>query len=664
MRDFQISRYLKKWLPLIIIFLVAMTAVSWRLLSVFHKYTASAVIEYLNPGASTGYAPDSTKLDLTEIYSSANMAKVMDNLELDSTVYSLDKLCESITVEAVENEQSAAIQEAYNEAGEEYTEIPTEYIVSCTMGAPADEELVRRILNETLDVYFEQFSEKHINTGELHNSTSGIADTDYDYLEMTEMIDGSINDAIETLDIMYNVSPTFRSSETGYSFQDIANEFRLLGNINISRLYAEILGGKITKDQEVLIAKYNNRIAQYGLTMQKAEEDIAEVKAIIDAYVQKMRESGNTDMDYNYILNEVYDNYFTDDGGRNFVDQYVEYDTLLANLVGYNDTWDYATVDIAYCEYIIDVFQDMSGEEIMSGLNEENVDDPSEGTYVNDQESAEAAALEIPEGADPTEAQFVTEPVASELEIAAVRELDSTDAASAEQIKSQIATVTMEMDELYALAEASNREFNAYLGAQNIDILSSTECHENYSIKLIGAALVVIFILIGCTLAVVVGRFEDIITYMFLTDKNTGCRNRVSCDRFIQSHEKLVLPSSFCAVSLMLNRQRELNMKLGRDHVDAILKHMGNVLSNIYGDKTDSFIGYNGGGQFWVFYELGRDEQPQSSLHDLVAYLRSGTGDSGYNFSAGYAYAEGEGTNKLRSLISRAAENSKSYDTI
>lgn len=89
---------------LIVVFFVGMTAFAYRVLQSKQTYTASAVIEYKKMGgadgeqsssqgtepASDGLAPDGTKIDVSEIYSSANMAKAMSNLGLSYTAYSLD----------------------------------------------------------------------------------------------------------------------------------------------------------------------------------------------------------------------------------------------------------------------------------------------------------------------------------------------------------------------------------------------------------------------------------------------------------------------------------------------------------------------------------------------------------------------------------------------
>ena len=217
MKQFQVFRYLKRWLPLILCFFIGMTLFSYRVIAKKQSYTASAVIEYTNSSAKDGYAPDGSVIDVTEVASSGNMARVMENLGLSLGNYSLDRLCAGIKVEPIIEEQALSIQEAVNEEGEEYTIQPTAYVVSCTLDSSGSEGLARDILNELLDVYFSDYSNKHINQEQVNNQTRDLAGTDYDYLEMVERIDQQLSDTINTLHIRYLRERYFRSVNTGYS---------------------------------------------------------------------------------------------------------------------------------------------------------------------------------------------------------------------------------------------------------------------------------------------------------------------------------------------------------------------------------------------------------------------------------------------------------------
>ena len=685
MRGFRLSRYIKKWLPLIVAFFAAATAGSYVLLNALQGYTASAVISYAKAEAPDGLAPDGTEINLSEINSSANMAKVMERLDLDAEVYTLDQLCASIAVTPVEEEQSEAIQEALNEEGEEYTEKPITYIVSCTLGKPANEDMVRDILNETLDVYFEDYGNRHVSQGEISNVTKHFPDSSYDYLEMVEEIDASLESTIDVLDTRYAQNVQFRSTVTGYSFADLRDRFSLLREVRNFRLYSQNIGNQITKDRDLLLAKYRNRIDNYGLIEEKAQEDIEEALKVINTYVQKMRESENTGMDYNYILDEVYGDQGTDENGeRTIIDRSVEYDNLLKNWVYYNNTWDQAVIDAAYCQFIIGIYEDGTGSSLFSGLvdsengNEVSEDVPitqteTEGpeTVAGDpgagmQEKGNVAVSQTAGGKMAGEADAQTNTVArTEMPSISQEQLSGIfiEKVTEEDVEADIAEVVAEMNALYEICDLTNQEYNEYQGAQSIQTLSSTSVEAAFNLKLFMGLIAVCFLVVGCCGAVVLGRAGDILEYMFLMDHRTGCMNRVSCDNYIRHYEKLVLTGGFCCIYLQIINQRELNRLIGRDGADEVLKKTADILKNVFGNRRGGFVGYNGSGQFWAFYE-SKDE----SIEQIRGYVVSVMSDTFAKYSVVYALgtvnAEDEKTYKLRPLISKAVAGKVTYETV
>ena len=80
MQEFQLSRYIKRWLPWIMIICVAATIGVYFFLSRSQTYVASAVINYDSEGTSEGLTPLGRELNVDEIKSSRIMSKVMDNL--------------------------------------------------------------------------------------------------------------------------------------------------------------------------------------------------------------------------------------------------------------------------------------------------------------------------------------------------------------------------------------------------------------------------------------------------------------------------------------------------------------------------------------------------------------------------------------------------------
>ncbi len=624
MRKFELLRYLKRWMPMIVLFFVIMTAGAFRALEKRQSYEASSVIKYSNEGAADGLAPDGERIDVSEIYSSANMARVMENLGLSYDRNSLDVLCSGITVTPIIEQQDENIRDAVNKEGEEYTIQPTAYIVSCTLDSSGSAALARNILNELLDVYFSDYSNKHINVGQIDNRMKELADTDYDFLEMVEMVETQLADTVDSLHTRYMRAQDFRSVNTGYSFADLRDQFSLLREVDVPQLYALILGNQITKDRKVLINKYQNRIANYELSSAKAQENIQDILEVINSYVDKMRESGNTDLDSEYILGDVYEDERVADDGGNYrpTNRTVQYDTLLRSWVSSHNDWDYAEIDAAYCRYIISVYSD-------KGTGAETAGQEASGSG---EAGAEAAG-------------------------------NGSDRVTAEDIQSRISHMLARMNELYEIVNETSVEYNEYLGAANIRILSSAAVSSAFNMKLYQAVIAVFFLVIGCCGAIVLGRAGDILEYLFLKDSMTGCMNRVSCDNYIQRNEQRLLSVNMCCMSLQITNQRELNQIYGRKGADDVLKEFGRVLQEVFGSRKNSFIAYNGSGQFMVFFEKASQENVMQEAGRLSIILMQSLDDYSVSYQMGAVNAGEEALFWIRGLISGAVKNGKPYST-
>ncbi len=599
MKQFQIFRYLKRWLPLIVCFFIGMTLLASRVLAKKQTYTASAVIEYANGDAKEGRAPDGSAIDVSEIASAGNMAKVMENLGLSPASYSLDTLCASIRVEPIIEEQAQNVQQALNEEGKEYTEQPTAYIVSCKLDASGSAGFARDILSELLDVYFSDYSNKHINQEQVSNQTRDLIQTDYDYLEMVEQIDAQLNETVNTLHNRYQREQGFRSADTGYSFSDLRDQFKLVLDVDVPRLYALILGSRVTKDRTVLLDKYQNRIAGYGLDGRSAQEDIGDIQRIIETYVEKMRQSGNTDIDANYILGDVYERERETDGEWTSTSRVIQYDALLRNWASAADRWDYAEIDAAYCAYIIGVY----------------------------------------EGGGPA------------------------GGATAAEVEEEIAGVIGKMNALYDAVADTNSEYNDYLGARNIRTLSSASVAEGFNMSAYMAVIAAFFLAVGCCGAIVLGRLGDILEYIFLRDSATGCMNRVSCDKYIQDRENLILPLGTSCINLQIVNQQELNETLGREETNRVLQTFGRVLRELFESRKNGFVGYNGGGQFWVFFDgLAQDSLAQE-VERLEVTLRQTVDAVSVPYQMGAVNAGESAVFYIRGLITGAIKGRRPYQT-
>lgn len=327
-----------------------------------------------------------------------------------------------------------------------------------------------------------------------------IYDKGYDYIEMMDVIDESLTATLQTLNGKISGDSTFRSSVTGYSFSDLYREYELLQNIEVPKITAQILAGKITKNRDILLAKYRNRNNDLSIENSASEQEVEKIMGVIDSYVQMMSDSGNTNITSEYILSDIYDD--TQGGLYSKTDQTTSYDKLFIRYVQDRTGYTANEIDAAYNQYILDTFSDAQ------------------------EESSEE------------DQQAVTQAIRSLVE---------------------------KINTLYADMEETTDEYNEYLGAANISVLSSVGVTEKISINKFTMMIVVVFGVFGCLGAIALGRLWDIIEYYMFTNKTVNLPNRAHCDQFIAGMENKMLSNSYVCVAFKLTNLQEENRRLGRN---------------------------------------------------------------------------------------------------
>ena len=612
MKEMKIFSYIKKYRLLIILVSLAMGFLFYQYFSGKQTYTARAIIQYTNPEAVNGLAPDGTEIDTSEIYSSEVMTRVFQKMDMNYDENNMDAIRAAVMVEPVLSAEESAVQEALNEQGEVTEQQPTVYMVSYTVGRGTGgdaKSFASDLLTTMLNEYMEVYAENHVNSSVASNATSGIYDTDYDYIEMIEIIDESVGNIMDNLGTRRDLD--FRSTDTGYSFGDLEGEFSLLMNIDISDIYAYILENKITKDQDVLLSKYENRIKDYSLENNASQSGIDGIDEIINSYVDMMRESGNTDFTSQYILGNVYDNYYgysssdetgTDSSYYSNVDVTTEYDQLMNNYVDERTFFEETLIDIGYAQYILDIY---SGNDEGTGKVTVNIiEDPADVAAELDQDEREEEESDKKETTESDEEHntritFDTDTVKREEIVSSSEELDTA--------YQMIKTVADKIDTLYADVIATNREYNQYAGAANISILTDTATTESINLLLYAALSVILFGFAGCVLVVVFCRLSEIFEYYVYVDKKFSIANRTGCDRYISKYGKeMITEETNCVYFKMMDIEAK-NRMYGREKCDEMMRDFCGMLQSVF-PKEQSFMAANGPGQFVIFVkDIERD---------------------------------------------------------
>lgn len=541
--------------------------------------------------------PEGTKADTSEIYASNIVSAAMDDLGIDKNQVDTDYIRNNIKVTPIVSEDETMLKEAVLNNGEAYTNEPSAYLVTYTSDVTEGKEFARTMLNEILDTYLVWYGENYANTTGGANSISDIYDKDYDYIEMMELIDSFLDGSMNAISSKIAIDDSFRSYASGYSFSDLYNEFAYIKNNEASGISADILNNRITKNRDVLLSKYNKRNSDMATANAANQEEIDKIKGIIDSYVSMMSESGNTNITSEYILKDVYDSYYTDDKGNvQSGDITVQYDRLLDGYVADREDYEFNLLDTAYNQYVIDTF---TGAEQVSSE-----------TLQND-------------------------------------------------VMERISALVTKLNNLYDIYDTTNDEFNEYLGASQVTMLSSIGVKERIPIVLLTAGTILLFGVIGCGGAIVFGRIGDVMEYYAFTDKVDGMPNRTRCDNFLAEREDKLLFGDYSAVVLKIKNLREVNTAYGRDSGNAMIKSFVELIKDIFVPTEDVFVGNNGSGQYLVFakgWSRNKTADALSQLASAIELTNKGT-DYSMECEAGMAEAASDKCYNIRKLLSLAMRN-------
>ena len=601
----------KRFLPLIVAFCLLATYAVYFKLSSSNTYIASEVIHYNDEQAEKGLAPTGDKLDVNEIKSAAIMSKVVDKLGLTG-IYSVDSLTSRISITPIEDKDKAAQKAAKLEEGEEYIYEPSTFIVSFSSTSGEGEGFARTILNETLDVYFEQFSQEYVNVVPANNTIKNINKNDYDYIEIMELIDTNIDETLRTLNQRIGQNNYYRSTETGVSFTELADDFNYLKQVKVSSVFSKIYKYQITKNKSVLISDYTTRIDNNNISNAKDESIVSDLVNVIDAYVKKMRESGNTNISHEYILDDLHEKNVQDYDG----DQTVTYDELIYSWREHTDSREQAIIDSAYCNYILNTFTACTG-------NCDGVCGSSDLT---------CTALYNTEYASVTE-----------------------------ELEQEIDTLISELAALYDTAMKTNDEFNKYLGASYISVLSTASVKESVNVALYTAIAFFFLMILCCGGAIVLGRIGDIINYIFYTDHMTGLNNRAYLDKYLKSKDKKLLDEGVVYCIIDISNLMRINTEYSRNAGDEVIRIFTDCIKESFGKSKAEYI-YNGNGSFVILTE----ESDYITVEDIIRLFRLRLDEREecrevvikYRIGISEIFNENK---TARKLLSEAIENKKNY---
>lgn len=599
MKSFNIIRYLKKWWPLIALMSFCAGVFFMRYATSNQSYTAQSIIKYNYSKAEDGKTPSGEDLDVSEIFSSTVVKEAIENLGLTVNV---DTIRSGGTVTGIVPDDVTKTQEAKIDKGEDVEEYhSTEYIVKLSVSSEYSTEYVRTMLDEILSCYFANFGEKYVDYSTIPNNAAALDGQGYDYIEQAEILNDTVAQITENLGNCQAAHPEFVSSTTGLSLSDLLDEYNYVSDVEIPYLFSEILGGKLTQNREVLLKKYQERYNTYVMDGDVDSEKVAAVLEVIQSYGNKNKDgslyyqrgarSGTEDDTGGFVLSDVYEE-------DTNIDRTTVYDNLISDYVTILNRKSNNVIDAAYCQYIINVFQGASDSSDVSDENQAFTD---------------------------------------------------------QAVEQEIAALQGRLNTLYETLSLTMKEYNEYCGAVNLGVLASTTVSEKINVKLYILLGVAVFFILGICGAILLGRIQDFVEYLFFTEQSLDMPNRTACDLFIRNNSSRVLPDDTVCVVVELANLSQINTTYGRERGNAMLDQFADFLKEA--SATCGTIYYNGGQQFIGFFDQCRMEDAESFadyFHRLIAAYNAESTEATYEYVIGISESKANNAYSIRALLREA----------
>lgn len=599
MKSFNIIRYLKKWWPLIALMSFCAGVFFMRYATSNQSYTAQSIIKYNYSKAEDGKTPSGEDLDVSEIFSSTVVKEAIENLGLTVNV---DTIRSGGTVTGIVPDDVTKTQEAKIDKGEDVEEYhSTEYIVKLSVSSEYSTEYVRTMLDEILSCYFANFGEKYVDYSTIPNNAAALDGQGYDYIEQAEILNDTVAEITANLGNCQAAHPEFVSSTTGLSLSDLLDEYNYVSDVEIPYLFSEILGGKLTQNREVLLKKYQERYNTYVMDGDVDSEKVAAVLEVIQSYGNKNKDgslyyqrgarSGTDDDTGGFVLSDVYEE-------DTNIDRTTVYDNLISDYVTILNRQSNNVIDAAYCQYIINVFQGASDSSDVSDENQAFTD---------------------------------------------------------QAVEQEIAALQGRLNTLYETLSLTMKEYNEYCGAVNLGVLASTTVSEKINVKLYILLGVAVFFILGICGAILLGRIQDFVEYLFFTEQSLDMPNRTACDLFIRNNSSRVLPDDTVCVVVELANLSQINTTYGRERGNAMLTQFADFLKEA--SATCGTIYYNGGQQFIGFFDQCRMEDAESFadyFHRLIAAYNAESTEATYQYAIGISESKANNAYSIRALLREA----------
>lgn len=263
-----------------------------------NKRPTKALISFSYNGIEKGLDPAGRKFDINSVKNPLVIERALTSLGLElDRIESIrsnisfeskipqdtyDKLVtyDSVMEKAVNGNLTAA------QAMLDITYYPTQFTVYFNYGAAGFDSVSGvEFLNTLLECYSDYFYEQYGYNEPLGAAVTAVDYEDYDYAQQLDLFRNSLRSVRSYLTSLSNEDKTsFRSSITGYTFNDLLEYAKTVNSIDVDRISSYISVNNVTKDKDSALAYYDYRIENLNRDKEEYAERLSSIGASIEQY--------------------------------------------------------------------------------------------------------------------------------------------------------------------------------------------------------------------------------------------------------------------------------------------------------------------------------------------------------------------------------------------
>ncbi len=333
---------LKKYFVRILALSLAVALIGMVIVNCLQTYTATLYFKFNHSQAVEDLAPDGvSKLDPYEIQNPVVIQGAIETMNLDSDkVVSVEGIRQHVDVSKVITDLDKEVSESAALLGEKYDVVTTEYRMQYTYDASLGEEFGAKMFSAVVEEYDEFLLDKYYNKKTIVDFTKTVKDTSADYIDIANVMSTNLESIISYMNDMASSDPDYRSMRTGYSFQDLANIYQNLYDIQYAKYYGNIRAGNLAKDKETVIKSYQAKVKKLRETWEVNDGIANSFKDEIVTFYNSYKAAG--------LYNQA-NNMQTNLANTNNRDQDVLDDSLTRNFI---NTYD--EIVVSYADYATD----------------------------------------------------------------------------------------------------------------------------------------------------------------------------------------------------------------------------------------------------------------------------------------------------------------------